>query len=32
MLSAPSGRRVRTTGPVYLEDEIAREVKRWWAE
>ncbi len=32
MLSAPGGRRVRTTSPVYLEDEIAREVRRWWKE
>ncbi len=29
MLSAPGGRRVRTTSPWYLEDEIAREVRRW---
>lgn len=32
MLSAPGGRRVRTTSPIYLEDEIAREVRRWWKE
>lgn len=32
MLSAPGGRRVRTTSPVYLEDEIARQVRRWWKE
>lgn len=32
MLSAPGGRRVRATGPLYLEDEIAREAKRWWEE
>jgi predicted amidohydrolase len=32
LLSAPGGRRVRATGPVYLEDEIAREAKRWWDE
>jgi predicted amidohydrolase/lysophospholipase L1-like esterase len=32
MLSAPGGRRVRATGPTHLEDEIAREAKRWWAE
>ena len=29
MLSAPGGRRVRATGNFYLEDEIAREVRRW---
>jgi len=32
MLSAPGGRRVRSTSPVYLEDEIAREVRRWWSQ
>ncbi|MGO8746260.1 MAG: alpha-L-fucosidase [Thermoguttaceae bacterium] len=32
MLSAPGGRRVRATGPLHLEDEIAREAKRWWEE
>jgi predicted amidohydrolase len=32
MLSAPGGRRVRSTSPIYLEDEIAREVRRWWKE
>jgi predicted amidohydrolase len=31
MLSAPGGRRVRSTSPNYLEDEIAREVRRWEA-
>jgi hypothetical protein len=29
MQSAPGGRRVRTTGNFYLEDEIAREMRRW---
>jgi predicted amidohydrolase len=29
MHSAPAGRRVRATGNFYLEDEIAREVRRW---
>jgi predicted amidohydrolase len=29
MHSAPGGRRVRATGNFYLEDEIAREVRRW---
>ena len=29
MLSAPGGRRVRATGNFYLEDEIAREVRKW---
>lgn len=29
MLSAPGGRRVRATGPIHLEDEIAREAGRW---
>ena len=29
LLSAPGGRRVRATGNFYLEDEIAREVRRW---
>jgi predicted amidohydrolase len=32
MLSAPYGRRVRQTGIERLEDEIAREAKRWWDE
>jgi len=32
MLSAPGGRRVRTTSPISLEEEIAREVKSWWKE
>jgi predicted amidohydrolase len=32
MLSAPGGRRVRATSPNYLEDEIAREARRWWDE
>jgi predicted amidohydrolase len=32
MLSAPGGRRVRATGPTHLEDEIARESRRWWEE
>jgi len=32
MLSAPGGRRVRTTSPISLEEEIAREVKRWWTQ
>ena len=32
MLSAPGGRRVRQTWMVSLEDEIAREAKRWWEE
>lgn len=32
MHSAPGGRRVRTTSPLHLEDEIAREAKRWWDE
>ncbi len=32
MLSAPGGRRVRNTGRSYLEDEIAREARRWWEE
>ncbi len=31
MLSAPGGRRLRQTRIVPLEDEIAREAKRWWA-
>jgi predicted amidohydrolase len=30
MLSAPGGRRLRQTRIVPLEDEIAREAKRWW--
>ena len=30
MLSAPGGRRVRATGRTHLEDEIARESRRWW--
>ena len=30
MLSAPGGRRVRATGPTHLEDDIARESRRWW--
>lgn len=29
MLSAPGGRRVRATGNFYLEDKIAREVRKW---
>lgn len=29
MLSAPGGRRVRATSSYCLEDEIAREVRRW---
>lgn len=29
MMSAPGGRRVRSTSPLYIEDEIAREVRRW---
>ena len=29
MRSAPGGRRVRATGNFYLEDEIAKEVRRW---
>ncbi len=32
MLSAPGGRRVRATGNFYVEDEIAREVRRWESE
>ena len=32
MLSAPGGRRVRATGPTHLEDEIARESRRWCEE
>jgi len=32
MLSAPGGRRVRATCPIYLEEEIAREVRRWWQD
>jgi hypothetical protein len=32
MLSAPGGRRVRATGRTHLEDEIARESRRWWEE
>ncbi len=32
MLSAPGGRRVRQTWMVSLEDEIAREAKRWWRD
>jgi predicted amidohydrolase len=30
MLSAPGGRRLRQTRIIPLEDEIAREAKRWW--
>jgi predicted amidohydrolase len=32
MRSAPGGRRVRMTTPGYLEDELAREVRRWWTD
>ena len=32
MLSAPGGHRVRATAPYYLEDEISKEVRRWWEE
>jgi predicted amidohydrolase len=32
MRSAPGGRRVRQTWMVPLEEEIAREAKRWWLE
>ncbi len=32
MLSAPGGRRCRQTLIVPLEDEIAKEAKRWWKE
>jgi len=32
MLSAPGGRRVRATWMAPLEDEIAREARRWWME
>ena len=32
MMSSPGGRRVRHTMIDYVEDEIAREVKRWWEE
>jgi hypothetical protein len=32
MRSAPGGRRVRQTVIRPLEDEIAREAKRWWSE
>jgi predicted amidohydrolase len=31
-LSAPGGRRVRTTSSFCLEDEIALEAKRWWVD
>ena len=30
MASAPGGRRARATSPWYLEDEISREVHRWF--
>lgn len=30
--SAPGGRRVRSTAMAGLEDEIARQAKRWWEE
>jgi predicted amidohydrolase len=32
MLSAPGGRRCRQTLIVPIEDEIAKEAKRWWKE
>ncbi len=32
MASAPGGRRVRQTVLTRLEDEIAREARRWWIE
>ena len=32
MASAPGGRRVRQTVMRHLEDDIAREAKRWWDE
>lgn len=32
MLSAPGGRRCRQTLIVSIEDEIAKEAKRWWKE
>lgn len=32
MRSAPGGRRLRQTLIVPIEDEIAREAKRWWEE
>ena len=32
MMSAPGGRRNRAEQLCYLEDEIAREIKRWWEE
>ena len=32
MRSAPGGRRLRQTLIVSLEEEIAREARRWWKE
>ena len=32
MLSAPGGRRVRRTGLGGIEEEMAREGRRWWVE
>jgi hypothetical protein len=32
MRSAPGGRRLRQTLIVPIEEEIAREAKRWWEE
>jgi len=31
-LSAPGGRRVRATSRWHLEDDLAREARRWWEE